>query len=176
MLPLFAVISGFAQPQPQLPEKAAPASAESTENRKRIELNRLGKEDAAAGESRRNENVQFNLIDNNALKELNVRLGATATIVNAFQPDRSYFGSEFGRPPSTILAVKPFAASKWHGSVFESHQNSVFSSRSFFQVGDVQPAHDNRYGFTTGFVPWRRGYISLHGGQESIRGSVNGNV
>ena len=52
----------------------------------------------------------------------------------------------------------------------------MFSSRSFFQVGGVQPAHDNRYGFTTGFVPWTHGYISLHGGQENIRGSVNGNV
>ena len=162
--------------QPQQPEKPAPATAESPENRKRVELNLLGKEDAAAGESRRNENIQFNLIDNNALKELNVRLGATATIVQAFSPDRSYFGSEFGRPPSAVLPVKPFAISKWHGSVFESHQNSVFSSRSFFQVGGVQPAHDNRYGFSTGFVPWTGGYISLHGGQENIRGSVNGNV
>ena len=72
-------------------------------------LNLLGKEDAAAGESRRNENIQFNLIDNNALKELNVRLGATATIVPAFTPDRSYFGSEFGRPPLAVLPVRPFA-------------------------------------------------------------------
>ena len=40
----------------------------------------------------------------------------------------------------------------------------------------MQPAHDNRYGFSTGFVPWTGGYISLHGGQENIRGSVNGNV
>ena len=93
MLPFLGLISGLAQ-QPQQPEKAAPPNSESPENRKRIELNLLGKEDAAAGESRRNENIQFNLIDNNALKELNVRLGATATIIGAFQPDRSYFGSE----------------------------------------------------------------------------------
>jgi hypothetical protein len=37
----------------------------------------LGATDSAAGESRRNENVQFNLIDNNGLKYLNIRLGNT---------------------------------------------------------------------------------------------------
>ena len=91
IVPMLAFTAGMAQ-QPQQPEKPAPATTESPENRKRVELNLLGKEDAAAGESRRNENIQFNLIDNNALKELNVRLGATATIVQAFSPDRSYFG------------------------------------------------------------------------------------
>ena len=54
---------------------------------KRTELNLLGTTDAAAGESRRNENVQFNLIDNNALKDLNIRLGTNATIVTEFQPE-----------------------------------------------------------------------------------------
>lgn len=165
-------------PPPQAPQEKSPAASatDSQENRKRLELNLLGKEDAAAGESRRNENIQFNLIDNNALKELNVRLGATATIVEAFVADRGYFGTEFGRPPSSVLHQRPFASTKWHGTIFESHQNSVFTARSFFQVGAVQPAHDNRYGFTTGFVPWKHGYISLHGGQDNIRGSVNGNV
>ena len=62
----------------------------------RTELNLLGKVDTASGESRRNENVQFNLIDNNALKELNIRMGTTATIVQEFRSDRGYFGVEFG--------------------------------------------------------------------------------
>ena len=46
---------------------------------KRTELNLLGKTNAEGGESRRNENVQFNLIDDNSLKELNIRLGTTPT-------------------------------------------------------------------------------------------------
>ncbi|MBI4903271.1 MAG: hypothetical protein HY820_06540 [Acidobacteria bacterium] len=166
----------FAQ-QPQQSEKAPqPAPSDTPDTRKRLDLNLLAKEDASTGESRRNENIQFNLIDNNALKELNVRLGATATIVEVFLPDRGYFAAEFGRPASAVLHLKPFAAAKWHGNLFESHQNSVFSARSFFQAGGVQPAHDNRYGFTTGFVPWRRGFVSIHAGQDNIRGSVNGNV
>lgn len=149
---------------------------DSTENRKRVELNLLGKEDPGAGESRRNENRQFNLIDNNALKELNIRLGVTATIVETFLPDRGYFGSEFGNPSTAVLHLKPFAAPKWHGMLFENHQNSIFSARSFFQAGDVQPAHENRYGFSVGVAPWTNGYLALQGSQDNIRGSVNGNV
>src|SRR5262249_28030174 len=70
---------------------------------KRTELNLLGKTDVAGGESRRNENVQFNLIDNNALKELNIRLGTTATLIEDFQPNRGYFGAEFGNSPTVPL-------------------------------------------------------------------------
>ena len=53
------------------PSSAAPES--------RADLNLLGRTNTSTGESRRNENIQFNLIDNNALKELNIRLGTTAT-------------------------------------------------------------------------------------------------
>src|SRR6476659_3366787 len=74
--------------------------AEPVKPDQRTELNLLGKVDTASGESRRNENVQFNLIDNNALKELNIRLGTNATIVQEFFPDRNYFGVEFGNPPA----------------------------------------------------------------------------
>src|SRR5260370_36123385 len=75
----------------------------------RTELNLLGKVDTEKGESRRNENVQFNLIDNNTRKELNSRVGTSATIVQEFSPDRNYFGLEFGGSPSAPLHV---AASK----------------------------------------------------------------
>jgi hypothetical protein len=180
-----AFLSGsllWGQSQPK-PNGAAAASdskpaqaAESNESRKRVELNLLGKEDANAGESRRNENIQFNLVDNNALKELNVRLGATATLVGEFQDGRSYYGAEFGNAPSAVLRVTPAVRAGWHGKLFEIHQNSIFSARSFFQVGDVKPAHENRYGAAVGGSPWRGGYVSFDGAQDRIRGQVNGNV
>jgi len=132
------------------PEPPPPATQTPAENARRIELNLLGKTDTAAGESRRNENIQFNLVDNNALKELNIRLGATATIIEVFRPERGYFSSEFGNPPGALLYVAPTSRSAVHGTVFESHRNSIFSARSFFQVGGVKPAHDNDYGFTFG--------------------------
>src|ERR1700722_20637970 len=86
---------------------------------KRTELNLLGATDAAAGESRRNENVQFNLIDNNALKDLNIRLGTNATIVTEFQPERKYFGTEFGNNPASLIHLN------------SGHLNSTQRSRAF---------------------------------------------
>ncbi|MBK9167298.1 MAG: hypothetical protein IPM24_07510 [Bryobacterales bacterium] len=153
-----------------------PQAPEPQEEKRRVELNLLGKADTGAGESRRNENVQFNLVDNNALKELNVRLGATATIVNEFRPDRGYFGAEFGNAPSGGLHLTAAQRAGWHGNIFFNHLNSIFSARAFFQVGGVQPAREHRYGFRTGFRPWKGGYLSVQGGQEKLRGNVNGNV
>jgi hypothetical protein len=60
--------------------------------------------------------------------------------------------------------------------VFFNHLNSVTSARSFFQAGDVKPARENRFGATTGFRPWRTGFVSFRGGVERLRGNVNGNV
>ncbi len=136
----------LAQQQPPKPA----SSPDSADARKRIELNLLGREDTASGESRRNENVPFNLVDNNALKELNVRLGSTATLVTEFAPDRGYFGAEFGQPPSAAIRLSPLSRAGWHGTLFLNHQNSILSARSFFQAGSVKPAHENRYGFATG--------------------------
>jgi hypothetical protein len=165
------LVPAFAQ------ERPAPApKQETTADDRRKELNLLGKEDSASGESRRNENIQFNLVDNNALKELNVRLGASATIVKEFQPDRGYFGTEFGNAPSGGLHLTPSTAQSWRGNAFWNHQNSVFTARSFFQVGDVLPARDNRTGIQTGGRVWRGSYLSLQGGLDRLSGYVNGNV
>lgn len=157
-------------------EPASESDAKSAASRKRVELNLLGTSDAEAGESRRNENIQFNLVDNGALKELNVRLGTTATIIREFEPARSYFGSEFGNPPSIVVHVQPAGKSGFHGQASWSHLNSVFSARSFFQVGGVQPARENDYGFSTGLNVWRGGYLQFEGSQQKMRGNVNGNV
>lgn len=166
-----SLLAGFLSAQ-ERPKPDAPKEPD-----KRIELNLLGKTDTAAGESRRNENVHFNLVDNNALKELNVRLGVTATIAPEFLPGRGYFGAEFGNAPSPVLHV---AAGKSragiHGSVYETHQNSIFAARSFFQVGGVQPAHENDYGFTFAAPLWQGAHLFLAGSQQKLRGSVNGNV
>jgi hypothetical protein len=167
-----AAFSAYAADAPQ---KAGPGPQPQADTR-RVDLNLLGKTDAAAGESRRNENIQFNLIDNNALKELNVRLGVTATLIEEFRPERGYFGAEYGNAPSAVLHATPLRNSGLHGSAYEAHQNSVFGSRSFFQAGDVKPAHDNDYGFTLAAPGWRKFWLTLEGSQQKQRGSVNGNV
>jgi hypothetical protein len=157
-------------------EAPSPEDARAAEQRKRIEMNLLGAADTEGGESRRNENVHFNLVDNNALKELNVRLGVSATIVQEFRPDRSYFGAEFGTVPAAPPHVSPVLVNGLHGDAYWSHVNSVFSARSFFQVGDVLPARENEYGLHAGVNLWRGGSITVEDSQRKIRGQVNGNV
>ena len=160
----------------QAEDKKREPEAEPADAGKRVELNLVGKTDTAAGESRRNENIYFNPVDNNALKELNVRLGTTATVVREFLPSRNYFGAEFGNAPSALLAIPAAGGSGFHGRIFASHLNSIFSARSFFQVGDVKPAHENDYGFVLQAPLWKGSRLTFEGNQLKSRGSVNGNV
>lgn len=157
-------------------EKQSEPDPKQTEASSRVELNLVGKTDTAAGESRRNENIYFNPVDNNALKELNVRLGTTATIVREFSPARNYFGAEFGNAPAAPFAISAIGGAGFHGKMYASHLNSVFSARSFFQVGDVKPAHENDYGFVLGTPLWKGSQLMLDARQLKSRGSVNGNV
>ncbi len=96
---LFAIAGAAQNPAPNAgskPAGAEPVQPPASTVEQRTKLNLLGQTDTQAGESRRNENVQFNLVDNNLLRELNTRLGTTATIVTEFRPDRNYFGVEYG--------------------------------------------------------------------------------
>ena len=159
-----------AEPQPQLeledPEEAS----------QRTELNLLGQVDTASGEGRRNENVSLTLIDNNVLKEINRRMGTTATIVDEFEAERAYFGAEFGGSPSSPLHVRSSSSSSIHGTANWTHNNSIFSTRSFFQVGGVQPSRSNDFGGTLTAPLWTGSFLTLNGGQRKLRGQVNGNV
>ncbi|MBM3795692.1 MAG: hypothetical protein FJW31_16915 [Acidobacteria bacterium] len=151
---------------------AAPADAA-----RRAELNLLGQTNAAAGESRRNENVQFTLVDNNSQRELNIRLGLTATTVAEFEADRNYYSAEYGTPPAGAPHQSKLAAvSSVHGQLFYRHLNSVTSARSFFQVGGVKPARENEYGFGLSAPLPKRTWLQMEASQRKIRGQVNGNV
>ena len=163
--------------QPAPSETAKPAPPEAPVADKRTELNLLGATDTAVGESRRNENVQFNLIDNNTLKYLNIRLGTNVNIFTEFVPERKYFGTEFGNNPASPPHLKPaHTADAFHGRLSFTRSDSIFSARSFFQVGSVQPAHENDYGFVAGSRVWRGAHLTVEGNQQALRGSVNGNV
>src|SRR5689334_25328388 len=121
--------------QSAAPENSKPTPTEQTVQSQRTELNLLGTADSESGESRRNENVQFNLIDNNSLKYLNIRLGTNATIATEFTPDKKYFGTEFGGTPvGQIHLSSAKSASDFHGGLSFTRSDSLFSARSFFQV------------------------------------------
>ncbi len=145
-------------------------------NQTRTELNLLGEVDTDSGEGRRNENVQITLVDNNVQKELNIRMGTTAMIVEEFDASQGYFGSEFGNTPKGQVHLKPLARRDFHGSIYESHGNSVFAARSFFQVGSVQPARTNEYGVSMLAPLPSESALSIDLSQQRRRGNVNGNV
>ena len=69
---------------PATPAKPPAADAPSTNQTQRTSINLLGQTDPGSGESRRNENVQFNLIDTSTMKELMVRLGTSAMNVQYY--------------------------------------------------------------------------------------------
>src|SRR6185369_5394804 len=91
-------------------------------------------------------------------------------------PASGYFGSEFGNAPRSTITIPNPLKQGFHGQLYESHQNSVFSARSFFQVGGVKPAHENDYGFNFGLSPLSKTKLFVEASQQKIRGSVNGNV
>src|SRR5262245_55250758 len=176
-------LSANAQQQPAQPgqekpgaEKAVEIESKQPEANKRVEKNPTSKTYAASCEIRHNENFHFNLVDNNALKELNVRLGTTATIVREFNPSSGYFGAEFGNAPKASITLPAPIKSGFHGRLYETHLNSITSARSFFQVGSVKPARENDYGSNFGLNAWRNARLFVEASQQKIRGIVNGNV
>ena len=127
--------------------------------------------------AQRNENVAVYLIDTNAAKEANIRLGTTPTFVAEPSVDTQHYGAEHGRAPAEVLALRPQTVqAAWHGEGFWWHQNSVFNARTFFQVGPVQPSHRNVWGGRASGLVSGFGFLSLNHTQRDIRGMVNGNV
>lgn len=148
-----------------------PAQQKSTQAPKPEVRTRL---DAAA---QRNENVQVNRIDNEAIKEANVRLGSRLTIVSEPPAEMNYYATEHGRPPAESPFLRPSVVPpEWHGELYESHQNSVFNARTFFQVGPVLPSRRNSYGGRFTSRLGQLGDLTAAASQRKIRGMVNGNV
>jgi hypothetical protein len=189
-LGVFVCASALWAQQPAPPaEVEPPASAESGEaeepavadpssaaTQNRTSLNLLGQTNAQGGESNRNQNVAISLVNNSAAQELNARVGTTATLIPEFQADRGYFSAELGNAPRAPIHAQAQAGAGWHGNVFWTHNNSIFNSRSFFQVGGVRPARQNQYGGTIGGNPWKGAFLSVNGSRDQSRGQVNGNI
>src|SRR6266849_3094197 len=167
-----------AQVESVTPAKPVSEAVPPEENtgRNRAGENILGQADTSQGEARRNENVQINLLDTNATRELNDRVGTAATIIQEFVADRGYWAAEYGTPPRSPIRAQPQQGSGVHGTLFWNHNNSILSARSFFQAGSVMPARQNQYGATLGVRLWEGGFFTFSGSQDKNRGNVNGNI
>lgn len=131
-----------------------------------------------AAAAKRNENVAIFLIDTNAIKEANIRVGTSTTVVGEARVESQYFAAEHGSAPSESLMLRGAApGGQWHGDVQYSHQNSAFNSRTFFQVGPVQPSRRNAANVRlSGPLPGRLGFLTGSLYNRDTRGMVNGNV
>ncbi len=159
--------------QEKPPEPVAPSETPAEESAK--PMPEAAAEEISSGAARRNENVAITRIDTGALKAHMIRLGNSVTIAEP-AVDRGNYATEHGRPPSEPIYLRPSLLQRWHGSLFENHQNSVFNARTFFQVGPVQPSHQNSYGASAGGPLGSRSDLTLDFSQRKIRGMVNGNV
>ena len=159
-------------PEEKPAEPVAPSESPTEESAKPLPD---AAEEVGSGASKRNENVAITRIDTGALKELMIRLGASVTIAEP-SLDRRNYATEHGQPPSEPIYHRPTAFTRWHATAFEAHQNSVFNARTFFQVGPVQPSHQNSYGLSGGGPLGDRSSLSLDFTQRKIRSMINGNV
>src|SRR5262245_36201506 len=127
--------------------------------------------------AQRNENIQINQIDNNALVERLGRDGAQARPIQDFSAIRADYGATFGGMGANINIIGMDRKSAYHGELYETLQNSVFNARTFFQVGPVKPMRRNQYGFNFS-GPILNNKLSFVLAGEEIRqsGYVNGNV
>lgn len=162
-----------AQSNPPAETKPAEAKPEAAST----PANLLGRVNANAGEARRNENIFIMAIDNNAQRESSIRVGMTATPITEFSSASRYFGAEFGISPTNPIHLSPARGlGAIHGAAQWSHLNSIFTARSFFQVGDVRPARENTFSGRFSLPLWRNAFLSLEGGHDIKRGFVNGNI
>ncbi len=152
--------SSVGDPEQEASQRAPPPTEQPNLAAERTELNLLGQTDTASGESRRNENVKFNPIDNNALREVNVRIGATATLVEEFEPQRRYFSAEFGTRPEPPIHVRSSSSTaitaRSTRSTTAASSASVRSSRSATSGRRARATTASRWAHRCGAEPVSR--------------------
>jgi hypothetical protein len=129
------------------------------------------------GGARRNQNIQVNLIDTQALIESLGRQGAQVRPITEFSATRQNYAVELGGVGPSPRIVPTDQRSAYHGELFDTHNNHTMNARTFFQVGEVMPSRRNQYGFRFG-GPLGSDRLSflVTGDETRDSGFVNGNV
>ena len=127
--------------------------------------------------ARRNQNIQVNMVDNQALSEALGRQGVQVRPVTEFSAVRGNYAAELGGIGRDPAIIRTDRQSAYHGEIYETHNNNKLNARTFFQVGKVLPSRNNRYGFRFGgpLASDRLSFV-LTGEETRESGFVNGNV
>ena len=127
--------------------------------------------------ARRNQNVQINLVDTQALMESLDRQGAQVSPVTEFSATRQNYAAELGGVGPSPRIVRGARQDSYHGELYGTHNNSRLNARTFFQVGPVLPSRRNQYGFRFGGPLASDRFSFLVTGEETREsGFVNDNV
>src|SRR5262245_7713941 len=144
---VLALLQGTPQPANHTETaKATSSNKDTSRDTPQADASRKAPEAGA----QRNQNIQINLIDNNALNERLGREGILPVPERDFTAVKSDYSSEFGGMGRNIDIVSPDKRNRYHGEVYDFLQNNVFNARTFFQVGSVQKSIRNQYGFNVG--------------------------
>lgn len=141
-----------------------------------VQQTRSIEEAEARGEEERNPNIFIAKIDLNALRDPLTRQGIDPVFLE-FSPLKNFYGADMGAPLRQIPIVQPGRPlQKFHGSLYEAHQNSAFNARPFFNVGPLRPSHSNQFGF--GLSGPLKSKLFFNSSLDITRriGFVNGNV
>jgi hypothetical protein len=102
---------------------------------------------AVRGVEELNPNLFYVKLDTNEITRDLDRRGADIQFLREFHSQENYFGGHYGHPLRKIEWAEPRSILRgFHGSVYESHQNSSLNARSFFTVGKLRPWRRNEYG------------------------------
>jgi hypothetical protein len=125
-----------------------------------------------------NPNLFYVKLDTNEILRDLTRRGADAQCLREFRAEENQFGAQYGYPLRTVEWAKPRSGlARFHGSLYEAHQNSSLNARSFFTVGELRSWRRNEYGGAVG-GPLASDRLAVDFAVSQVRdtGFVNGNV
>ena len=125
-----------------------------------------------------NPNIFIVKLDTNETNRNLDKRGANIQFIREFRSQENNYGAMYGYPLRRADWLRPRPPlSNFHGSLYNSHQNSALNARSFFTVGSLRPSRLNQYGGTVG-GPLFSSKLSFDSAWSQTRdsGFVNGNV
>ena len=165
---------GFAE----LVQQNVPVGENGDSVRLNLRLRSNREQAVAVGVEEINPNIFVVKLDTNEIiRQLSTR-GANTQLVTEFRSQENSFGALYGYPLRRVeLARTGTLLRNFHGSLYETHQNSAWNARSFFTVGGLPPSRRNDYGAAVGGpLVQEKLFTEFAWSQSRDSGAVNGNI